>query len=361
MKKVMFTVAGVSVICACGLVIDPDKLVEGNGSEQDSGLTDVTVTEASAEDAETDGGIVIPDAALDGPEGGTLVVDVPECVPVKPAAATEGPYAVVFGSAAAPTPACPTGYLASPVAVAKTDFEPGSVVCGDPSACTCAAPVGSPTCGFTVRSYDDSQCTNFADTPFTVGTACTDIDSENYYKLEYKIDGVTCTVNGPATTTPTSKPTPTYKTQYVVCAPDPNVTLAQCKGGQVGLPQAANASACVVVPTNVTCAGTSYEAFRFLSKAGTFTDTRTCNCGCGASQSSCTGGSVTTYNDDFGCTANPSALDLGVCRARLSADKVKAVLPTPAAAACSNRATPGGQAQATIDMKLCCLGTSGGG
>ena len=42
MKKVMFTVAGVSVICACGLVIDPDKLVEGNGSEQDSGLTDVT-------------------------------------------------------------------------------------------------------------------------------------------------------------------------------------------------------------------------------------------------------------------------------------------------------------------------------
>lgn len=360
MNKVVFTLAGVSAICACGLVIDPDKLIEGNGaSETPDATTDASTTDTSAPDAGEDA--TFGDASLDGPDGGTLIVNVPECVPTKPPGAVEGPYAVVFADATAPTPACPAGYLASPVALAKTDFEASAAACGDPSGCTCATSAGSVTCGFLVRYYQDSQCTKVADSPNGVGTTCVQVDSENYLKLEVAVGGFACTQNGPTTTSPTAKPTPTYKTQYVVCAPDPNVQLAQCKTGEVALPAAASAAACVIVPTTHSCPATGYGAVRLLSKSGSFTDTRTCTCGCGQSPASCTGGSVTTYDDDLGCSANPSALTVGACRARDSADNMIGVLPTAGTAACTSTATPNGEAAPAIDLKLCCLGTGGGG
>jgi hypothetical protein len=356
MKKIVFTLAAVTVVCACGLVIDPDKLIEGNSAT--NGGPDATDTPDTST-SDIDGSNPAGDAAVDAPEGGVITVDVPECVPQKPTGA-EGPYAVVIAPANLAQPACPAGYLATPVAVAKTDFASTSAVCGDSSGCICNASAGTVTCGLLVRSFDDSQCTKVADVAEAVGTTCKSIDSENYYKLEYAVGGFTCSLSG-GTATPTAKPTPSYATQFVVCSPDPSVQLAQCKGGETPLPQAANAAACIAVPVNQSCSTTGYGAVRLLSKSGTFTDNRSCACGCDRSQAACTGGTVTTYDDDFGCTANPSALDFGVCRARNSAENVIGVAPTPASASCTAKATPSGEASPTIDMKLCCLGSGGGG
>jgi hypothetical protein len=283
---------------------------------------------------------------------------VPECVPPKPAGG-EGPYAVVIAPANVAQPACPAGYLAAPVAVAKTDFSAQPAVCGSSATCTCSASSPTPTCGFLLRSYEDSQCTQVADTPETIGTTCQDIDTENFYKLEYLVGGFSCTSGG-GTTTPTAKPAPVYNTQFVVCAPDPSVQLAQCKTGQTALPQAANAAACVSIPVNQSCTNTGYAATRLLSKTGTFTDNRTCNCGCDRAQASCSGGSVTTFDDGIGCDAGPSPLVPGVCRGRNSADNVISVAPTPGTAACTAKVTPAGEVTPVVDMKLCCLGTSGG-
>jgi hypothetical protein len=178
-------------------------------------------------------------------------------------------------------------------------------------------------------------------------------------KLQYNVGGVTCASNGPQTTAPSSTPAAAYKTQFVICSPDPSVQLAACKTGEIALPQASAAAACVVVPNDFTCAGTAYGAFRFLSKSGTFTDNRTCGCSCVASQASCTGGSATIF-DGVSCTQNAKALTLGQCTALDSEDTVLGTAPSPAAAGCTARALPTGDATAAIDTKLCCLGTPGG-
>lgn len=354
MKRVVFGLATVTTICACGFVIDADKLVEGNatGAPTEAGGADTSTG--------TDGGSDTDTGATDAGTDAPPVFEVPECVPAKPNASAEGPYAVVTASGGF-MPACPVGYLATPIAQGKGGFTAPLAQCNDPTGCSCGAATGTAKCGMRMRYFEDGACTEEADTGDSVGGFCAQLDDEDYLKLEATVSGVTCPPSG--TATPTLKPPPVFGTTVYVCAPDPNVKTAQCKDGNVALPATKNADACVIVPANVSCSGNDYDSIRFYSKDGTFTDGRTCACSCsGDPATSCTGGAVNTFAM-FVCSGTSTVLNVGACRSRGGDDSINVnTAPTASASpACTARATPGGEASPNNDLKLCCLGFGGSG
>jgi hypothetical protein len=343
----LFTVGAVSALCACGLVIDPDKLVEGNASPVD--------TPDGGPDMDLDGG---SDTGADG----AVVVQVPECVPaIPPISGAKGPYAVVRADKGSPI-ACPPGYLATPIEQGDSEFESGPPECNSASGCSCGSATGTAKCGLRIRYYDDAQCTMEADTPTTFGLfiTCPGLDTEPYLKLETTVSGSTCAPSGSAT--PSAKPAPTYGSTTFVCAPDPNVKTAQCRGEDIALPAAKDAEACIVVPIDASCGG-DYRSSRDLSTNGVFTDNRTCACGCtGNAATSCTGGTAKTWPGFFCSGTTTTALIVDECRDRggHGAAMVESAPAASGAPSCSTRATPAGEASPTWNLKLCCLGNGGG-
>lgn len=335
MKKIAFTLGAVTAVCACSLVIDPEKLVEGSASPIDSSI---------------DGGVDGADAATpDAPADGPTLVEVPECVPAAPSG-TQGPYAVTFGGVDTKV-ACPSGYLASPVATAKGALQADGIVCGDATGCGCSAS-GTATCSVRLRYFSDSQCKNGEQGSSPLSASCRDIDSANYLKAERVATGVTCANSGASTVAPTTKPAPAYREDWVVCALDPGVSLAQCKAGQVPLPPAKNAGACVIA-SGTACPAPYSEAVD-LSKSGTFADARACACGCDAG-ASCIGGSATIFSDNK-CEAAGKPFALDTCLPRSGDDSMTAVLPSPASQpACTATVVPTGTVNANNDLRLCCL------
>lgn len=355
MRTVVFTLAAVTAVCACGLVIDPDKLVEGNGTPLDT-------TEGGPDTSTSVDGGTETGAADAGPDG-NVVVEVPECVPALPTTnGAQGPYAIVTVTKGQPI-ACPAGYLAAAVEQGDSDFKADPAECSSAAGCSCGTATGTAKCGLRVRYFDDNQCTMEADSPTSLGgfNPCPSLDSEAYLKLEATVSGVTCTPSG--TATPTAKPPPAFGSTTIVCAPDPNVKTAQCKGDDIPLPAAKDAEACILVPMAASCSGGDYGSARFLAKAAAFTDTRSCTCGCvGDPASSCTGGTASTWNGVFCSGAGSLALDIGTCRGREGHDVVTVTNGSTATGSpsCSARATPAGSASPTWDLKLCCLGGGGG-
>lgn len=350
MKK-LFALGAVAMISACGLFIDPDKLTEGNGDDPGNGIDGSTDTGNGGNDG---GGTT--DAANDSGDGGELIVEVPECVPPPLAGSTGGPYAVVTGVAGSAL-ACPAGYLPTAVAQAKGTLAADPITCNDAS-CTCGAPGGTPSCKLKVSYWNDSACTKFADTPDLLTSNCLDLDSEEFGRLDISVDGVICTTSGSTTTAPATKPTPAFKNDWLVCQPDPNVKTAQCKNGDVPVPAASNASACVIVPTNQPCSG-AYPVARDLSKAGTFNDARTCSCSCAVSPSSCSGGIAEIFSQ-LNCSGNATSVTPGTCFGVKNTNNEFARAkssPSAGAPACASHAAPSGTLTQTTDLKLCCLGT----
>lgn len=342
MKRVLFTLSAVTVMSACGLVIDPDKLVEGNAADPGAPGGGDGGTEASGS---IDSGGAGSDAKADG-----APAQVPQCVPPKPAGA-EGPYAVVAATAPA-TAACPAGYLATPVGHAKGDLTADAMACANTGSCTCGAAGESPSCGYRLRYFIDFQCTKERGIPTTVSSTCREIANENYLKLEVVVGGVTCSQTGPATTAPSSKPPPTYQTDRVICAPDPAAKTGACSDGKVGIPPATNASACVTVPTSTPCPAPYTNTLD--GSSGAVNDGRTCACSCTTSSTTCTGGGATLY-EDFNCAAGSAALAVDTCKISGTADSVNGTPPVPGGAACAPKATPSGTLTAQNDVRLCCL------
>lgn len=356
MKKIVFTLSAITAVCACGLVIDPDKLVEGNGTPLD---TTETGPDTSTGGVDGSGG----DAANDGGTDGSIVVEVPECVPPPPSiAGAKGPYAIVTVAKGAPV-ACPPGYLATAVDQGDGEFNAPSAECNSSAGCTCGAATGSAKCGLRVRYYDDSACTKEADTPTSLGgfNPCPNLDSEDFLQLEATVSGITCTPGG--STTPTAKPAPTFAKTTIICAPDPNVKTAQCKGSDIPLPAAKDAEACILVPVAASCSGGDYRSDRLLTKTGAVNDGRGCTCGCtGNAATSCTGGTAKAWDGFFcsGAGAN-TTLPLDACVDRGGKDVIGTDTAPSASGSpsCSTRATPTGEASPTWDLKLCCLGAGG--
>lgn len=353
MKKLAFTLASVAAVCACGLVIDPDELVEGNA-------TPIGNVEAGTDASGGGNDTGAPDAGRDG-----NALEVPECVPARPATTgAKGPYAVVTVTKGAPV-SCPAGYLATAVEQGDGQFKWSPATCDSAAGCSCGAPTGTAKCSLRMRYYDDNQCAGAeSDDPTTLGgfTNCVPVDNEKYFKVESVVGGISCTPSGSAT--PSSKPAPSFGTTTIVCAPDPAVQTAQCKGDDVPLPAAKNAQACILVPMSASCAGGSYGLTRVLSKTLAFTDGRGCECQCsGDPSTSCTGGSVKTWSG-FLCSGTPAVVAANVCRARGDDDDLASVDVAPTASAapsCSARATPNGVVTPTWELKLCCLGSGGEG
>lgn len=344
MKKIVFSLGAVTAVCACGLVIDPDELVDGEASSPVSeagGGSDVGTTPTA------EASIDASDAASDGPS----FVEIPECVPAAPAG-TQGPYAVTVGSPQV-KPACPSGYLAAPVTTARNNLAAETVTCGSTAGCGCSTPSGTATCGLRLRYFTDSQCANAVDSD-ALGGSCVDMKTEAYLKVEVTVTGVTCTNTGAATVAPTVKPTPAFREEWFVCAPDPNVTLAQCKTDQAALPPAKNAGACVI--TTAPACPAPYTQSTQLSKNGSFTDNRACACSCGGASSLCTGGSASIFSEDT-CVDSPASFALETCLPRGGDDGMRGVLPSPSGgnAACAAKVTPTGTFVANDDLHLCCL------
>jgi len=349
MNKIVFTLGAVTAMCACGLVIDPDKLVEGNGTPLEDGGAADTNADANEGDGTTttdaNGGT---DAASDA-DGGPIFVEVPECVPAAPNG-TQGPYAVTFATSPAAA-ACPTGYLATPASSAKGNLVAGTIACGSTAGCACGAS-GSPSCGLRVRYYGDNQCTNLAGTD-SLGGGCLDLDNDAYLKVTVEVNGVNCSNTGSTTVAPTQKSTPKYVEDWIVCTPDPQVKLAQCKLGQVGLPPAKAAGACVIT-TGGTCPAPYIDRID-LSTTGGFTDTRTCVCSCSPSSASCNGGAATIFSEGNCLGGSSKNFDIDVCKPRDGDDGMTGTSPTPGAAACGAKVTPDGACLPTADLHLCCL------
>lgn len=347
MNKIVFTVATISVVCACGLVIDPDKLVEGNGTPID------TVDSGSDTGAgTTDSGGTTNEG---GGDGG--VFEVPECVPPLPSTTgAKGPYAVVTGAKGSPI-ACPSGYLPTAIEQGDGDFKSAPAECESSAGCSCGSASGTAKCGLRIVYFNDSQCTDQSGstTSFSQFVPCATLTPKDYMRLETTVSGISCPASGSAT--PTAKPAPTFGTTSIVCSPDPNVKTAQCKGSDIPLPAAKDAEACIVVPADANCSG-DYGTPRSLSKTGAFTDARSCSCACTANPTtSCTGGTADTWPGVFCSGANSIDLNAGVCRARSGHD-VGQIDNAPSAAGsptCTTRATSTGEASPTIDLKLCCL------
>jgi hypothetical protein len=323
MKKILFTLGALTAICACSLVIDPDKLVEGNGAGP-----------GPSDEAGTDG----------------ASVEVPECVPAIPAG-TMGPYALA--SAQAPADAvCPTGYRATPVASGKGNLGAEDIACE--STAGCCNPSGSVTCGLVAKYFDDSNCGSESGTATNATATCADLAiTKSHIKLELVSPGITCSPAGAGTVSPTKKPAPAYATSYVVCAPDPSAKTAVCKDGFVAMPGAKDAAACVLVSAGGGCPA-PYTTGRDVSKSGAFKDDRTCTCACGVTTPLCTGGKATIY-PQFSCGGSPLALTRGQCTPIAGYDSIDGVLPTPVASACTATATPSGAITPDIDLHLCCL------
>lgn len=351
MKKLVFTLASVSVVCACGLVIDPDKLVEGNASPSTNATTEAG--------PDTSGGETDSGAATDTGLVDTGAVEVPECVPALPnTPGVKGPYAVVSAPKGAPI-ACPSGYLPTVVDQGDGQFVAPPAECNNAAGCSCGTATGTAKCGLRVRYYDDTQCAGGeADSPTSLSGfgSCWDLDNKDYIKLETTVSGITCPPAG--TAAPTAKATPSFGTTTIVCAPDPNVKTAQCKGTDIPMPAASSAAACIIVPTNASCSGVDYGSARLLSKTSAFTDTRSCACGCtGNAAASCTGGAARHFSGLL-CTGTATSIAAGACQARGNDDAINVeTAPTVSGTpGCSTRATPTGEATPTFDLKLCCLG-----
>jgi hypothetical protein len=247
--------------------------------------------------------------------------------------------------------ACPAGYLATPIVTAKGDLTAEDIVCGSAAGCGCSAPTGTPTCSMRVRYFNDVACANSAGSD-SVSAICRDLNSSSYLRVETTVSGLTCTSTGPLTVAPTVKPTPTYLEEWVVCAPDPNVPLAQCKMGLIGLPPASDAGACVI-STDESCPE-QYSQEIPVAKSGAFTDTRACSCSCGGAASTCAGGSATIFSQDT-CGDAGSAFAIATCLPRNGDDGMTAVVPVPGTPACEARVTKSGMYGPTNDLHLCCL------
>lgn len=353
MKRILFGLGAVTVVCACGLVIDPDKLVEGNGTPIDTGDGGPDTSTGQA-----DGG---DGSAIDGGTDGSGGVEVPECVPPLPSTTgAKGPYAIVTvakGAAAA----CPPGYLATAIEQGDGEFKSAPAECNNAAGCTCGNATGTAKCGLRINYYNDSQCTDQtgSTTSFSQFLACPVLNDKDYLRLESMVSGISCPASG--STPPTAKPPPAFGKTTIVCAPDPNVKTAQCKGTDVPLPAAKDAEACIVVPVSESCSG-DYGSTRLLSKGGAFTDNRSCTCGCtGNPATSCNGGKADTW-PGLSCSGSMSTeLNAGNCRARGGhlVAQVSVAPTVSASASCSARATPAGEALPTIDLKLCCIGNGG--
>jgi hypothetical protein len=324
-----------AIATACGLVIDPDRLVSDVGA--DAGTAVGSVDGGDRTDA-------APDAEPPA--------NVPACVP-KPPSDTNGPYAVV-SSSAPQSLACPAGYLATPLAKGKGGAQTKSATCGDSSGCSCGGATGTPACALRVRYYDDFKCNDEVGTPDLVTPTCTELPgTPSYLRVESAVTGMTCPPSGQAT--PTSKQPVTFASESWVCEPDPATSLGSCGAGEVALPPTENASACVILKSGDTCPS-PYTRTRDLSKDGAVIDDRACACTCAVEASgACSGGSATTYFDN-GCQNAPQSLPLGSCRIIAATDGIKGTPGTLGGTpTCIPKAMPTGSARPATDLKLCCL------
>lgn len=332
------TVGGLVTATACGLFIDPDKLIADNGEPDDSAAPVRDVNGGDDDGGSTDAGLDVP-----------VIPVVPACVPPAPAG-TKGPYAVVFAQGGAA--ACPSGYLATAVATGKTDLKGQPVTCGT-NGCSCTTTVEA-GCPLKVSFWDDGLCkVASGDLAESVST-CADFPSKPYaYKVDVTAVSPMCQPQG--STSPTSKPPAVYDTSVAACGVDPGITREPCDGGDVALSPVVNARTCVVLSGAGKCAapyGTAYP----ISTTGSVNDTRGCACTCpSGGTTTCNGGNVQAFGGG-GCAGGVFDAGIGICRVRAGADSVSADVPVPGGfVTCQAGSTASGEVQPINDVTLCCL------
>lgn len=322
---------------ACGLVIDPDDLIADLGRD-DAGT------------APGDGGF-----ALDGGVGFDALppVNVPGCVP-EPPTGTDGPYAVV-STGSSFLLQCPPGYLSAPVKRGKGSPDIRPATCASDAGCSCGSTTGTASCGLRARYFENGSCTNEAnENPDPVTATCRELPNEDYLRLEVVVNGVTCAASGVAT--PTAIPKIDFRSESIACAPHPAATTGSCGPGEVPMPPAFGAVACVLVSGSGPCPS-SYPNLRELSADGGVDDQRGCACACPADgPTACDGGSARLYGSDTCGGFAIATVPPGACRSLGFADGINGTLPTlTGTVACVPSAVPIGDAGVINDVRLCCL------
>lgn len=331
------TIGGLVTATACGLVIDPDKLIAGNGEPDDAGLPNRDVNSSDDGSGSIDGGVDAP-----------VIPVVPACVPPAPAG-TKGPYAVVFTQGAPAS--CPTGYLAAPVTKGQTDLDRQPAKCGT-IGCSCST-ITPASCTLQASWWGDPLCKDPTGDPSATVASCTDYPAKPYaFRVDVVTTSLSCQAQG--STSPTSKPAAVYNTSVAACDVDPAVAREPCDGGEVALSPITNARSCVVVSGAAKCAAPYANAYS-ISTTGGVTDTRGCTCTCPSGTTTCTGGIAIAYSGG-GCGGGTFDAGVGICRLRSGSDSVSGTPPAPGGfVSCPAGSSPSGDVQPIDDLTLCCL------
>jgi hypothetical protein len=239
-------VAVAMTVASCGLVIDPDLLVAGNGGS-------VARDDAGVRDGASEGA---------PPEAGTACGVASECVDAPP----DGWTSILLADDARLT--CPAGSSGA------TDVR---VVEGD-GATTCACDCGS-NCGatLTITTATDPTCaTAPATDPVRASTTCasTSLDVPSGFAM-IASDGATCS--------PTDRTTKKNPTDGRICMPQ-ETAGSGCQTGQRCLTSGPGYELCVARPGRNACPSSMFTKLRRVGTA--VDDPRQC-AGCSCTSSAC--------------------------------------------------------------------------